>query len=196
MKNEFNEKEIVKKAQAGDKSALAILVSEYQSRIYHLGLRLLGQEQDAEDMLQQTFLMMIENIKQFQGKSSFYTWLYRIALNIGLRKMQSKPNKYEHVPIDDPDVERIHSEHLNEWPKFDFAHISNKVFREKLETSLLELPEKYRTTFILRDLHGLSTMEAAGILQISESNAKIRLMRARNFLKTKLEKIVQQEELL
>ncbi len=193
---ENSEKEIVRRAQAGDSNALAHLVTKYQNRIYHLGLRLLGQEQDAEDMLQQTFLTVVKNIQQFKSQSSFYTWLYRIAINTGLRKLQSKPRKYTHVSVDNPDFESIHGHEVHHWPKFDFKHISNKNFRQKLDQALKELPEKYRTVFILRDLHELSTEETANILQITIANAKIRLMRARNFLKTKLESYIKQEGLV
>jgi RNA polymerase sigma-70 factor (ECF subfamily) len=190
------ELELVKQAQQGDRQALSILISHYDKRIYHLGLRLSGNEQDAEDILQETFLTVIKKIHQFKGQSSFYTWLYRIAINIGLRKLDSKPRKYVHSSIDDPDIERIHNEQLYEWPNLDFNHISERRFRKELETAVAELPEIYRTVFILRDLHELSTEETSKILQITLSNTKIRLMRARNFLKEKLEHLVKEESLL
>ncbi len=192
----MDEKKIVAQAQQGDRNAFAILVNEYKDRIYHLGLRLTGKEQDAEDILQETFIAMLQNINKFKGNSAFYTWLYRIAVNNGLKKLKSKANSYTHVSLNDPDVEQTHSEHLNVWPEFDFKDISNKKFRRELDKALLELPEKYRTVFILRDLHGTSTSETARILDISESNTKVRLMRARNFLKEKLEDIVKVEGLL
>jgi len=194
--NNQKEQELVSKVKQGDKEALSQLVSIYSKRIYHFGLRLTGNEQDAEDILQDTFLTMLKKINQFQGRSSFYTWLYRIAINIGLRKIQSKKMKYQHVSIDDPDIEKTHSEHINEWPKFEFKNITSKRFRKKLDEDLEQLPEKYRTVFILRDLHELSTEETSKILQITPSNTKIRLMRARNFLKNKLEDMVKEENLI
>lgn len=194
--NNQKEQELVSKAKQGDKEALSQLVSLYSKRIYHLGLRLTGNEQDAEDILQDTFLTMLKKINQFRGRSSFYTWLYRIAVNIGLSKIQSKKMKYHHVSIDDPDIEKIHSEHIHEWPKFDFKNIRSKRFRKKLDEALEQLPEIYRTVFILRDLHELTTNETSKILQITPSNTKIRLMRSRNFLKNKLEDLAKEEGLI
>lgn len=190
------EAELVSKAQNGDRQALSRLVIEYRNRIYHLGLRLTNSEQDAEDILQETFLIMIKKIHQFQGKSSFYTWLYRIAMNIGLRKLKSKPHKYQHVSIDDPDIEKISSSAVSEWPTFDYGQISEKRFRKKLDESVEKMPDIYRTVFILRDLHELSTEDTSRILQITPSNTKIRLMRARNYLKEQLEGLVAEEGLI
>jgi RNA polymerase sigma-70 factor (ECF subfamily) len=190
------EAQIVRKAQMGDHAALSQLVSLYTNRIYRLALRLTGSEQDAEDVLQETFLIMIKKIKQFQMKSSFYTWLYRIAVNVGLRHLKTKPFKYQHVSIDDPDIERVSSMEAQEWPAIDDDHISRKKFRKKLDSAIEQLPEMYRTVFILRDLHELSTEDTAKILNITPSNAKIRLMRARNFLKDHLEDLVKAEAII
>ena len=194
--NPQQELEIIARARQGDRVALSHLVRAYSAKIYHLGLRLSGNRQDAEDILQETFLIMIRKISQFRGQSSFYTWIYRIALNVGLRKLKSKPFKYDHISIDDPDFERISSEAAREWPQFDFNIVNSKKFRDKLDQLVEQLPEMYRTVFILRDLHELSTEDTSRILQITPSNTKIRLMRARNFLKDKLEKVFADEALL
>ncbi len=193
--NYEQEQELVRQAQAGNQLALSELVNRYSMRIYHLGLRLTGTEQDAEDVLQETFLTMLKKIRQFQGKSSFYTWLYRVAINISLRKLKSKPRKYQHVSLDDPNIGKISSFPGEEWPDIDFDIIREKHFKEKLDKAIEELPDIYKTVFILRDLHELSTDETSKILQISVSNTKIRLMRARNFLKEKLEGVVHAEGL-
>ncbi len=193
---QFDENELVSLAQKGDRQALSRLVIEYRNRIYHLGLRLTGNEQDAEDILQETFLIMVKKVHQFKGNSSFYTWLYRIAVNIGLRKLKSKPRKYDHVSIDDPDIEYISSTQTAEWPDFDYSQVSQKQFRKKLDKLIEKLPDIYRTVFILRDLHELSTEDTSKILQITPSNTKIRLMRARNFLKEELEKVMTEEGLI
>lgn len=195
-KPQFNEEELVAKAQQGDRNALSQLVVNYRSRIYHLGLRLTGTEQDAEDILQETFLIMVKKIHQFKGQSSFYTWLYRIAVNIGLRKLKSKPHKYQHVSIDDPDIEYISSTEIADWPDFDYSKFARKHLRKKLDQLIGKLPDIYRTVFILRDLHELSTEDTSKILQITPSNTKIRLMRARNYLKEELEKIIDKEGLI
>lgn len=195
-KDQLTEEELVARAQKGDHQALSQLVINYRSRIYHLGLRLTGTEQDAEDILQETFLIMVKKIHQFKGNSSFYTWLYRIAVNIGLRKLKSKPRKYQHVSIDDPDIEYMSSAETADWPDFDYSQVNQKDFRKKLDQLIEKLPDIYRTVFILRDLHELSTEDTSKILQITPSNTKIRLMRARTFLKEELEKLVDKEGLI
>lgn len=195
-KDQLTEEELVARAQKGDHQALSQLVINYRSRIYHLGLRLTGTEQDAEDILQETFLIMVKKIHQFKGNSSFYTWLYRIAVNIGLRKLKSKPRKYQHVSIDDPDIEYMSSAETADWPDFDYSQVNQKDFRKKLDQLIEKLPDIYRTVFILRDLHELSTEDTSKILQITPSNTKIRLMRARTFLKEELEKLVDKKGLI
>ncbi len=190
------EKQIVLKAQSGDRNALSSLVSLYENRIYHLALRMLGNEQDAEDILQETFMVMLNKIHQFEGNSSFYTWLYRIAVNLGLRLIKSRSPEKFNISLDDPDSEQIKNEVLSEWHEIDYEKIGHKHIRSKINSVLKELPGMYRTIFILRDLHGTSVKDTSKILNISESNTKIRLMRARNFLKEKLEKIVKEEDLL
>jgi len=189
------ELETVRLAQNGDAAAQSRLVMRYSSRIYSLALRLTGSHQDAEDVLQETFLTMLKKINQFQGNSSFYTWLYRVAINIGLRKLKSKPRRYTHVSIDDPDIRQISATPDEHWPAVDFSRLNEARFRQKLDQALAKLPEIYRTVFILRDLHELSTEETSNILNLTESNTKIRLMRARNFLKSELEHLIASQEL-
>lgn len=186
----WNEAETVRRAQAGDRQALSQLVLRYSSRIYHLGLRLTGNRQDAEDIVQDTFMIMVKKIGQFEGKSSFYTWLYRIAMNVGLRRLKSKQQHQEKVAIEDPDFERLATEPAPEWPRIDYSIVKDPQFRRRLDQIIAELPPIYRTVFILRDLHELSTEDTSKILQITPSNVKIRLMRARAYLKERLEHLL------
>ena len=192
----IKEVELVRRAKDGDSDALSQLVYLHSERIYNLSLRMMGNEQDAEDVLQETFLTMIKKIYQFEGKSSFYTWLYRVATNISLRKLKEKSLKLPHYPISDPDFERIYSDKLNEWPDFNFSKVSRSRFKNKLNDAINQLPDIYRAVFILRDLQNFSTEDTSNILDITPSNTKIRLMRARNFLKEKLDKIVREEGLI
>ncbi len=189
----MSEKEIVKRAVEGDKNAFAEIVKKYQGRIYNLGLRLTGNEQDAEDILQETFLSALQSIHKFKMKSAIYTWLYRIAVNFGLKRLNARKKEYGHISIDDPDTEQLHQKHLKDWPDFTEVKLKDKNFKEKLNKALLELPDKYRTVFILRDLHEVSTLDTARILNLTESNTKVRLMRARNYLKDKLEDVFNRE---
>ena len=86
----MDEQEIVQRAKNGDRAALAQLVNKYSDRIYNLALRILRRKEDAEDVLQETFLTVIEKLDKFDGRSSFFTWIYRIATNAALMRLRKK----------------------------------------------------------------------------------------------------------
>ena len=179
------ERQLVQDAREGDKRALARLVDAYQDPIYHTALKMTKNPEDAEDVLQETFMTMVEKLHQFRGDARLYTWLYRIAVNNVYKRTRTN-QKHEAMDIDDPDVQHIHGSNLSEWPETDKLLGEREWIRDVLEEALNQLPEKYRTIFVLRDIQGLSIKETQEILNISESNVKVRLMRARNYLREKL----------
>jgi len=179
------EKALVSDAKDGDKRALARLVEAYQEPIYHTALKMTKNQEDAEDVLQETFMTMVEKLHQFRGDARLYTWLYRIAVN-NVYKRTRTTQKHEAMDIDDPDVQHIHGENLSAWPETEKLLGEREWIRDVLADALNELPEKYRTIFVLRDIQGLSIKETQEILNISESNVKVRLMRARHYLRDKL----------
>ncbi|NQT96417.1 MAG: sigma-70 family RNA polymerase sigma factor [Candidatus Marinimicrobia bacterium] len=182
----IKEAEIIRMALNGDQSAQTELVKTHSTRIYNLGLRIMRNEEDAEDVLQETFITMLNKLQQFSGKSSLYTWLYRIATNIALQKLREKKRLEAKISIHEPDFEALRGSQLREWPEHLEEKINDEQFRNCLSVAMEDLPENYRAVFVLRDLENLSTKEAAGVLEISEANVKVRLMRARLFLRDKL----------
>ncbi len=179
------EQELVRKAKEGDKVSLARLVDTYQEPIYNTALKMTKNREDAEDVLQETFVTMVEKLHQFRGDARLYTWLYRIAVNNVYKRTRTK-QKHEAMDINDPDVQQIHGSNLSEWPETAQLLGEREWIRDVLADALNDLPEKYRTIFVLRDIQGLSIRETQEILGISESNVKVRLMRARNYLRDKL----------
>ncbi len=179
------EQELVRKAKEGDKVSLARLVDTYQEPIYNTALKMTKNREDAEDVLQETFVTMVEKLHQFRGDARLYTWVYRIAVNNVYKRTRTK-QKHEAMDINDPDVQQIHGADLSEWPETAQLLGEQEWIRDVLADALDELPEKYRTIFVLRDIQGLSIKETQEILGISESNVKVRLMRARNYLRDKL----------
>jgi RNA polymerase sigma-70 factor (ECF subfamily) len=177
---------LVKSAKNGDKVALSELVTLYSPRIYNLAMRIMRNEEDAEDVLQETFLKMINKLKTFRGDSAFYTWLYRIGTNVALGKIREKKHIDNFVSVDGPDFENIKGAGLSHWPDHLDDQIEKDYFKECLKKAMNDLPDHYRAVFVLRDLESLSTREASMILDISEANVKIRLMRARLFLRDQL----------
>ncbi len=180
------EKQLIEKAKNGDKTAISELVHRYSSRIYSLALRIMRNEEDAEDVLQETFIIMIRKIHTFSGRSSFYTWLYRVAANVALGKLRQKKHIDSKVSIYESEFETLRGSGLHNWPDQLDSRINDKQFRECLKQAMVDLPENHRAVFVLRDLENLSTRETADILNISEANVKVRLMRARLFLRDQL----------
>lgn len=182
----MSEQELVKNAKQGDKRAFSELVSMYSERVYNLALRILRNREDAEDILQETFLTALEKIDGFDGRSTFFTWIYRIATNASLMKLRRKKMVYTEFP-DNPELEKsIENTAFIDWSQDPTAEVHNEELKKILDKSINELPEIYRTVFILRDLEYLSIKETGKILELSEENVKIRLRRARLYLRDKL----------
>jgi RNA polymerase sigma-70 factor (ECF subfamily) len=179
--------ELVARLQAGDQAAYAQLVDEHSGKVYRLALRMMGNEADAEDVLQETFLSAFKSIDRFEARSSLSTWLYRIASNAALMRLRRfEPDQ---VSVDEP-VERDDGDLL---PRqfFDFCCLPEEDLlrdeaRAEMDRAVDELPSTLRSVFILRDIQGLSTEETADSLNLSVSAVKSRLMRARLKLRERL----------
>ena len=169
---------------AGDQAEFARLVDEYSSPIYRLSLRMLGNPQDAEDVLQNTFINALTHIKSFEGRSSLSTWLYRIASNEALMLIRKKKPEVNLDDIEDNDnVEDVKPTQFADWsalPEDELLSVEGKGF---LDESIRALPESLRIVFLLRDIEGLSIKETADALDLTETNVKTRLLRARLVLR-------------
>jgi len=179
----LDEKALVERAKNGDRAALATLVNRYSERIYNLVLRILRRKEDAEDVLQETFLTVIEKIDTFDGRSSFFTWIYRIATNAALMRLRKKKVVFQELN-DDPDFqESVESRVFVDWSQDPSIGVFDGEVRNKLNDAINKLSDIYRGVFVLRDIEGLSIKETSEILNITEENVKIRLRRARQFLR-------------
>lgn len=182
----MTETDVVRKAKKGDKEAFAELVTNYSERIYNLALRILRNREDAEDVLQETFLTVIQKLNTFDGRSNFFTWIYRIATNVSLMKLRKKRLVFAELP-ENPDLGPRHEERIIvDWSQDPSFNIQNEEIKKIIDTAINQLSEIYRTVFILRDIEQLSIKETSKILDISEENVKIRLRRARMFLRDKI----------
>ncbi len=179
----MNEKKIVELAKQGDKEALSKLVNTYSERIYNLALRILRNREEAEDVLQETFITVLEKLHSFDGRSSFFTWIYRIATNASLMRLRKKKLVYQQIS-DDPDFqESVESRVFVDWSQDPSVDLFDRETKKKLDAAINELSDIYRSVFILRDIEGLSIKETSAILNITEENVKIRLRRARQYLR-------------
>jgi len=182
------EEQLIKKAKSGDTKAMAELVKYHSADIYNIGLRFMGNKSEAEDVLQETFLIMLKKLNTFEEKSALSTWLNRIASNIALGKLRDKKKREGDMELDNLDFEPLTGKQIKSWPEALDKMWKNQSVQSCLKAALIKLPESYRTVFVMRDLEGLSVKETASMLKLSESNVKVRLMRARLFLRDNLAK--------
>jgi RNA polymerase sigma-70 factor (ECF subfamily) len=156
--------------------------------VYGVVYRILGQAQDAEDVVQQTFLSLIEHIDTFRGESAVSTWVLRIATNFAL-KILRKRRGLPTVPFDEQDesfADVPHPDYIAQWREAPDRLVERAELRELLDRAIAELDDKYRVVFVLRDIEELSTEETADALGLSISNVKVRLLRARMQLRERL----------
>ena len=183
----FDESRLVAKAREGDLTAFNELVQRYDRKIFRLAKHITQNDEDAEDVLQETFLKAYEHLGDFQGQSKFYTWIVRIAVNESLMKLRKRKSDRT-VPLDEP-VETGEDTVVREIAVWE-DNPEQKYSREELATILEEavdtLRPAFRTVFVLRDIEEMSTEETAETLGISVPAVKSRLLRARLQLRERL----------
>jgi RNA polymerase sigma-70 factor (ECF subfamily) len=180
------ERALVARAQQGDADAFTELVNLYDRRIFRLARHITDNAEDAEDVLQETFLRAYEHLPEFQGHSKFYTWLVRIAINQALMKLRQRHHGRE-VSLDDPvdTGDNTVAREIAVWDNPEKRYSQGEL-REILAQAIQSLPPIFRTVFILRDVDELSTEETAEALNLSVPAVKTRLLRARLRLREKL----------
>jgi len=172
---------------AGDPAEFARLVDEYSSSIYRLGLRMLGNPQDAEDVLQNTFLNALTHIQNFEGRSSLATWLYRIAVNEALMLIRKKKPEVNLEDVEAEDhTEDLRPTQIVDWSALPEEELLSGEGKKALDAAVAQLPASLRIVFLLRDVEGLSIKETAEALNLTETNVKTRLLRARMALREQL----------
>jgi RNA polymerase sigma-70 factor, ECF subfamily len=180
---------LVHAARSGDFDAFERLVERHERPVYTLAIRIVRNAQDAEEVVQETFLSVVEHLKDFHEESAFRTWLVRIATNHALKILRKRKG----LPVlalnghDDSDDESLpHPQFIAPWTEDPARLAQQREARQLIDEALASLEEKYRLVFLLRDVEGLSTQEAAEALGITTNNVKVRLLRARLMLREKL----------
>jgi RNA polymerase sigma-70 factor (ECF subfamily) len=171
----------------GDRAEFARMVEAYYAMIYRLSIKMVGNPQDAEDILQETFIKAYRHVKDFDGRSSLSTWLYRVATNEALMFLRRK--RPEQISIDEPvetDEGEVEPVQIVDWCCLPEQELLSSEAREHLDRAIEELSLSLRVVFVLRDIQGLSTLETAEVLNLSETAVKTRLSRARLQLREEL----------
>jgi RNA polymerase sigma-70 factor (ECF subfamily) len=182
-----DESTLVVQARDGDARAFGELVRRYEGKIFRLAQHITQNREDAEDVLQETFLKAYEHLDQFKGDSKFYTWIVRIAVNQALMKLRRRKTD-KSVSLDetiDTGEDTITRE-IAAWDEDPEQRFSRDELGEILDTAVESLEPPYRSVFVLRDIEELSTEETAEALNLSVPAVKSRLLRARLQLREKL----------
>jgi RNA polymerase sigma-70 factor, ECF subfamily len=182
-----DEATLVAQAREGDAKAFNELVGRYERKIFRLAQHVTQNREDAEDVLQETFLKAYEHLDQFKGDSKFYTWIVRIAVNQALMKLRHRKSDRS-VSLDetiDTGEDTVVRE-IAAWDENPEQRYSREEINQILEEAVQELAPPYRSVFVLRDMEELSTEETADTLGLSVPAVKSRLLRARLQLREKL----------
>ena len=188
----YSDLEIIQRINEGDIKLFEILIRRYDPFLYRIGRTYRYNHEDTEDLMQDAYINAYCNLKKFQNRSSFKTWLTRIILNVCYQKQHKLSFKNE-----------IISDNVqNEKSNILFSHSTdnekiamNKELGHVLENAIHEIPEDYRIVFTLRELNGLSVAETAEALDITESNVKVRLNRAKGMLQKEIKKMYSPQEI-
>jgi RNA polymerase sigma-70 factor (ECF subfamily) len=181
----LSDKQLVAEAKAGNHQAFEKLVERHEDKVYGLALRMMGNEADAEDVLQDTFLSAYKALKNFKEKAAFSTWLYRLATNAALMKLRKKKGD-KTIPLDEQMAEFVPNPEIRDWSATPDSILEGKELKEIMEQAIQSLPDMYRAVFLLKDVERLRVHEIASILNISVPAVKSRLHRARLHLRKRI----------
>jgi RNA polymerase sigma-70 factor (ECF subfamily) len=182
-----DETALVAQSREGDTAAFGELVRRYEGKIFRLAQHVTQNREDAEDVLQETFMKAYEHLDQFQGNSKFYTWIVRIAVNQALMKLRRRKTD-KSVSLDETidTGEDTMVREIAAWDEDPEQRFSRDELGGILDTAVQSLEPPYRSVFVLRDIDELSTEETAEALDLSVPAVKSRLLRARLQLREKL----------
>jgi RNA polymerase sigma-70 factor (ECF subfamily) len=164
---------LVERARGGDRAAFEELVRRHADRLYAIVLRFVSDGDEAQEVTQEAFLRAWQGIGRFEGRSRFFTWLYRIGINEAKRRAARRPPAIVVSLEDEPIPE------APDWSEAPDARLEQADVRRVVEHAIRALPIEYRAPIVLRDVEGLSTREAAEVIDVGEAAFKSRLHRAR-----------------
>ena len=187
MNNQENSEYSLVDVQAGSRAEFAKLINAHSDQVFRLALKIIGNEQDAEDVLQNTFLKAFQKIGTFEGRSNVSTWLYRIATNEALMIIRKQKPEVNIAELSNEDNEEIESPiQFIDWCCLPENELLSEETRVAMDNAINELSDALRIVFILRDIEGLSIQETSQVLNLSETAVKTRLLRARLKLREQL----------
>jgi len=189
---QYSDLEIIEKINEGDVKLFEILIRRYNPFLYKIGRTYRYNHQDTEDLMQDAYVNTFFSLKKFEHRSSFKTWITRIMLNLCYQRKHKLSFKNE---ITGDDIQNEKSNIMFHQSTNNEKITVNKELGRVLENAIHQIPEDYRIVFSLRELNGLSVAETAEALNITESNVKVRLNRAKTMLQKEIKKMYSPEEI-
>lgn len=188
---------IVDACKQGDVDAFEILVRKYQKRMFNITYRIVGNYEDACEVLQDAFVSAYKNIRRFKGKAKFSTWLLAIVINHSKNRLKKLRSRFLNEPfsIDDPiptdptGTEVAEVEAVSNEPS-SLDQLERKTIQEHVQKCIDTISEGFKEVLVLRDMHGFAYLEISEILNIPEGTVKSKLFRARDILKNCLKKVL------
>jgi len=178
----LSDEEVVTRVLAGDAALFEVIMRRHNQRLYRTVRAILGGDDEAEDAMQDAYIQAYRHLGQFEGRSSLATWLTRIAVNQCLSRLR----KQRHIYPIDTELEKKMIENIDDARPGPEKQMLNREVRRVLELAIEQMPARYRSVLILRDVEGLSTAEAAEALGMSVEAVKVNLHRARTYLRKAL----------
>ncbi len=181
--------DLIQAINSGEVEKFQDLVKRYEAKLYNFSLRMCRDPSDAEDMIQDTFLNVFRYLKNFRYEAKFKNWLYKVAASTCIKKRRkSKFAPEKELSLEEflPNDEAEKPDHVPQWALIPLDKLLNEELAGVINKTIVSLPKKYRLVIVLRDIEGFSTTETAQILNLSLSNVKVRLHRARLYLRDKL----------
>lgn len=189
----ISDHEIITRVLDGEKNLYALIVRRYNQRLYRIAMSIINDDTEAEDVMQVTYISAYENLGKFAFKASFSTWLTQILINESLLRLK-KRGKSIHMNDDIMDKE-IYQQHRIEV-QTPVAKMLNTELKLALEEAIRQLPEKYRTVFVMREIEDMNIAETQDCLDISAVNVKVRLNRAKILLRESLSEFYKKDDIL
>ncbi|HEY5747577.1 MAG TPA: sigma-70 family RNA polymerase sigma factor [Chryseolinea sp.] len=187
---QYTDLEVIEKIRNGEEAIYEILIRRYNAFLYKIGRTYRYNHQDTEDLMQETYISAYFNLAKFENRSSFKTWLTRIMLNHCFQKKQKFSFQNEITTDTTPPTAPMFQQPANTEKS-----LVNKELGRVLENALSRIDEDYRIVFTLRTLNELSVAETMEVLDLSESNVKVRLNRAKKMLRSEIEKMYSPEDI-
>ena len=183
------ENEMLKRIADGEKDLYSLIIRKYNQRLYRIALSIINNESDVEDIMQSAYIKAYENLHRFKFQSSFSTWITRIVINESLQYYQKH-------------AQNVNIKREKYFPEFyqkpivptPLMKVINSELKTILEFNIRNLPEKYRTVFVMRELESMSVSETMECLGISAANVKVRLNRAKVILRNKLKNYMSEDQ--